>query len=123
MDEKVFIRFVTKFWNTVAIMPTKGTDKEKIRASIARMVRKYAERSPFFLNPDKVLVKNVIAGLVRNKIEYGHAYCPCRGVKGIPEQDRGNICPCQTHKEEIATEGTCECGLFVNEAYFNAKRR
>lgn len=104
-------------------MERKDIDEEKIRASITRMVSKYAERSPFFLNPDKVLVKNVIAGLVRNKMKYGYAYCPCREVKGIPEEDRDNICPCQTHKEEIASQGTCECGLFVGEAYFNAKRR
>ena len=104
-------------------MRTKCTDEERIRASIVRMVRKYAERNPFFLNPDKVLVKNVIAGLVRNKIKYGYAYCPCRDVEEIPERDRDNICPCQTHKETIADQGTCECGLFVSEAYFNAKRR
>ncbi|MFQ5798818.1 MAG: ferredoxin-thioredoxin reductase catalytic domain-containing protein, partial [Bacteroidota bacterium] len=70
-----------------------------------------------------VLVKNVIAGLVRNKIKYGYAYCPCREVKGTPEQDRTNICPCHTHKKEIADQGTCECGLFVSEVYFNTKRR
>lgn len=104
-------------------MSTGGIDEERIQASVARMVRKYAERSPFFLNPGEVLVKNVIAGLVRNKIKYGNAYCPCREVKGIPEEDRHNICPCQTHKEEIMSQGTCECGLFVSKAYFNAKKR
>lgn len=123
MNEKVFIRFVTRFYNAVTTMRTKCKDEERIQASVARMVSKYAERNPFFLNPDKVIVKNVIAGLVRNKIKYGHAYCPCRQVKGISEQDRNNICPCQTHKEEIASQGTCECGLFVSESYFKAKRR
>ncbi len=104
-------------------MEIKGTEEEKIRASISRMVRKYAEKSPFFVNPDNVLVKNVIAGLVRNKMRYGCSYCPCREVKGDFQEDRNNICPCRTHKEEIASRGTCECGLFVSEAYFHAKRR
>jgi len=103
-------------------MQTKSVDEETVRASVARMVAKYAERSPFFLNPDKVVVRNIVAGLVRNKIRYGYAYCPCRDVKGVPEEDRDNICPCRTHKEEIARQGSCECGLFVSEAYFNAKR-
>ncbi len=87
------------------------------------MVREYAQRSPYFLNPDKVVVENIIAGLARNKIKHGYAYCPCREVKAIPKLDMDNICPCKTHREEIANQGTCECGLFVNEAYFNAKRK
>ena len=87
-----------------------------------RMVTRYAERSPYFLNPDRVVVENVIAGLVRNKIKYGYAYCPCREVEGILEKDRDNICPCQSHREEIARHGACECGLFVSEAFLNARR-
>lgn len=104
-------------------MQTKGRDERKVQISVARMIAKYAERSPFFLNPDEVAAKNIIAGLVRNKIKYGYAYCPCRDVKGVPEKDRNNICPCRTHKEEIARQGTCECGLFVSEAYLNARTR
>ena len=102
-------------------MRTKGIGEDRVLASVVRMVTKYAERSPYTINPDKVVVKNIIAGLVRNKIKFGYAYCPCREVKGIPEKDRDNICPCRTHKEEIARQGTCECGLFVSEAYFNAR--
>lgn len=104
-------------------MRRKGVDEERIRAAVTRMMNRYAKKSPFFLNPDKIITENVIAGLVRNKIRYGYAYCPCREVKEISEEDRDNICPCQTHKEEITSQGTCECGLFVSEAYFNAKRR
>jgi len=104
-------------------MQTKSLDEERVRASVARMVSEYAERGPFLLNPDKVVVENVIAGLVRNKVKFGYAYCPCRDVKGVPDKDRDNICPCRTHREEIARQGTCECGLFVSQAYINAKRR
>lgn len=60
-------------------------DEERIRTSVMRMVNRYAKRSPIFLNPDKVVVKNIIEGLVRNKIKYGYAYCPCREIKSIPE--------------------------------------
>jgi ferredoxin-thioredoxin reductase catalytic subunit len=99
------------------------TDRECVKASVVRTVTKYVERRPFFLNPDKTVVDNIIAGLVRNKIKYGRAYCPCREVKGTPKEDSANICPCRTHKEEIARQGTCECGLFVSEAYLNAKSK
>jgi len=104
-------------------MRKKRVDEMKIRSSVERMVTKYAERSPFYLNPDRVVVKNVIAGLARNRMKYGYAYCPCKEVSGIPEKDRNNICPCRTHKEEIAYQGTCECGLFVSEAYFNVEKK
>jgi len=98
------------------------SDERRVRAIIERMITKYAERSPFFLNPDDEVVKNIISGLVRNRVKYGYAYCPCREVKGIPEEDARNICPCRTHKEEIARQGTCECGLFVSKVYFEAKK-
>jgi len=119
MDEKVFIKVCYEIDKWAIIM----TDEESIRASVVRTVTKYVERSPFFLKPAKVIVDNIISGLVRNKIKYGFTYCPCQEVKGIPEKDRDNICPCRTHKEQIACQGTCECGLFVNETYLNAKGR
>jgi ferredoxin-thioredoxin reductase catalytic chain len=104
-------------------MRSARTDEERIRTSVTRMVNEYAKRSPFFLNPDSVVVKNIIDGLTRNKMKYGYAYCPCREVTSVPEKDKDNICPCQTHKEDIARQGTCECGLFADEAYLNAKKR
>lgn len=107
----------------MVILGNKSVDEMKARSSVKRIVTKYAERSPFSLNPDKAVVKTIITGLVRNKIRYGYAYCPCREVKGISEKDRDNICPCLTHKEDIALQGTCECGLFVSKAYFNAKKK
>ena len=103
-------------------MGAKGVDEAKVRASIMKMITRCTERGPFFLNPDRVLVENVVAGLVRNKMKYGYAYCPCRGVEGIPERDRDKICPCRTHREEIASRGTCECGLFVSKAFLEAKQ-
>lgn len=106
-------------------MPTKTNhiDEEKVRISIEKMVAKYTELSPYFLHPDKTVVDNIIDGLVINKIKHGYAYCPCRDVEGVSEKDRVNICPCQSHREEIASQGTCECGLFVSKTYFHAHKR
>ena len=104
-------------------MHEKAGNEERVRASIEKMVTKYAERSLYSLNPDEVVVENIVAGLVRNKMKYGYAYCPCREVKGIPREDRKNICPCRTHKEEIARQGTCECALFVSEDYLQMKKK
>jgi ferredoxin-thioredoxin reductase catalytic subunit len=104
-------------------MKAKGADWKKTWNSVLKMVTKYAERGPFFLNPDEVVVRNIISGLAKNKMEYGYAYCPCRQVEGSPEKDKENICPCRMHKEEIARQGICECGLFVSQAYLNKRRK
>jgi len=101
---------------------TRCVNEESVRNSVVRMVTRYVDRGPYLLNPDRVVAENIINGLVRNKKRYGHAYCPCREVAGITEKDRDNICPCRSHKEEIARQGTCECGLFVSEAYLEAKQ-
>jgi len=97
-----------------------GGDRDKeilARTTVSEMIKKYVDQSPFFINPDKIVADNIISGLVINKIRYGYAYCPCREVSGISENDRQNICPCRTHKMEIEHQGTCECGLFVSEDY------
>lgn len=104
-------------------MENKSDECKGIRSSVEKMVTKYSEQSSFFLNPDDVVVKNIIFGLVRNRVKYGYAFCPCRDVKEIPEDDARNICPCRTHKEEIAHHGTCECGLFVSKTYYKSKKR
>src|SRR4030042_5063121 len=70
-------------------------DEENARNSILRRIKKYVERGPFALNPDAVVVRNLISALAKNKLEYGYAYCPCRKVNGIPELDKKNICPYQ----------------------------
>jgi len=65
------------------------------------------------LQPDEALRRHVLRGLARNLVEHGRAYCPCREVAGDRAVDRVNICPCRTHRDEIARFGECECGLFV----------
>lgn len=104
-------------------MRPKGADWKKAWDSVMKMVTKYAERGPFFLNPDEVVVRNIISGLAKNKMEYGYACCPCRQVEGIHGKDRENICPCRRHKEDVARRGICECGLFVSQAYLNKRRK
>jgi len=81
------------------------------------MVRRYVARGPYRLNPDSVTVEHVLSGLTRNLVQHGRAYCPCREVTGDPQRDRSNICPCPQHRADIARDGFCECGIFVNQDY------
>ena len=92
----------------------KKLDIEGALAAVTRTATAYAERGPYSLNPDEMIVKDILLGLARNLMEYGYAYCPCRQVQGIPDKDSENICPCMTHRKEIALTGSCECGLFVS---------
>jgi len=40
------------------------------------MAEKYAAHSGYALNPDKEALAGIYRGLARNKLQYGHRYCP-----------------------------------------------
>lgn len=105
-------------------MCSQGRDEDaeliEARARVERMVQRYLSQGRYALNPDPVTVEHVLAGLARNLVEYGRWYCPCREVLGDPELDRSNICPCPQHHGDIARDGACECGLFVNHEFAQA---
>jgi ferredoxin-thioredoxin reductase catalytic chain len=92
-------------------------DQQRARARVEGMVRRYVARGPYYLNPDPVTVEHVLAGLTRNLLRHGRAYCPCREVSGEPARDRLNICPCPQHRADIARDGVCECGIFASADY------
>ncbi len=85
---------------------------EKVN-EIIKNYQKHAEKNGFRLNPDRKVVERLVMGLLANEKKYGARYCPCRRITGNSEEDRGKICPCQWHKEEIEKEGHCSCALFV----------
>ena len=41
-----------------------------------RMAEKYAAHSGYALNPDQEALAGIYRGLARNKLQYGHRYCP-----------------------------------------------
>ena len=75
----------------------------------------YARKNGFQLNPDTKTVERVINGLLANEKKTGKKYCPCRRLSGNQAEDLKKVCPCAYHKEEIAAEGRCYCGLFVKQ--------
>jgi len=87
-------------------------DEEKIKEMKNRF-SEYAKSQGFRLNPDEKTVDRIIKGLLANEKKHGSQYCPCRRVTGDKEQDKKIICPCVYHKDEIAKDGKCFCGLFV----------
>lgn len=102
--------------------PSDDTSLAEALARVTRHVRRHAERSPYALFPDEVVVRNVLAKMAQNLVVHGRAYCPCRPVPDDPAERRRDICPCASHQEDIARDGFCECRLFVSQEYL-ARRR
>ena len=88
-------------------------DKQKKREEIIKEYSEYAQKNGFKLNPDRKNVERVINGLLENEKKNGKKYCPCRRLSGNQEEDSKKICPCAYHKDEIAKNGRCFCGLFT----------
>jgi len=92
----------------------KMQNNDKKIQEIAAAYGKYAQENGFRLNPDAESVRRIIEGLLHNEEKYGWRYCPCRRVSGNPTDDAKNICPCAYHKDEIARDGRCLCGLYLS---------
>ena len=41
-----------------------------------KMAEKYSARSGYYLNPDQEALEGIYGGLARNKLKYGHRFCP-----------------------------------------------
>ena len=77
--------------------------------------KKYADSQGFKLQPDKVILDQLLEGLLNREKTFGFRYCPCRRVTGDPDKDKDIICPCKFHKDEIKEDGQCKCMLFLKK--------
>lgn len=91
--------------------PLKNNQKSK--DEFIKESDEYAKKNGFQLNPDKKNVERVVNGLFENEKKNGAKYCPCRRLSGNSQEDAKKICPCFWHKDEIAKDGRCFCGLFT----------
>ena len=73
----------------------------------------YAGKNGFHLNSDRKTVERIVSGLLENEKVKGKKYCPCRRLSGNEGEDLKKVCPCVYHKQEIAEDGRCYCGLFT----------
>ncbi len=86
------------------------------KKEILEAFRKYAEKNPFKLNPDKEHVGLVLDGLLENEKKHGLKLCPCRLRDGSREKDVELICPCNFEVQNTWKEqNRCWCGLFVGK--------
>lgn len=85
-------------------------------------LKKEAEGSGYFLNPDVELTKEFVRGLLINEKRYGYWVCPCRLPSGNREDDLDIICPCDYRDPDLAAYETCYCSLYVSQAVAREKR-
>lgn len=94
--------------------------KEEIDKLYQRL-KKEAEDSGYFLNPDEEFTKLLIRSLIINEKRYGYWACPCRLAEGDKDKDLDIICPCIYRDADINDYNTCYCGLYVSKDAFDKK--
>jgi len=56
--------------------PSTGKSLEKLTDRARRMALRYAEISPYFLNPDQEVWEGIVRGIARQAQTFGWPYCP-----------------------------------------------
>lgn len=74
------------------------------------------------LNPDEEFVEGLVEGLVANKERYGIESCPCRLLKGAPDDNMDIVCPCVYRDDDLAQYGACFCALYVTDGWDGGKQ-
>lgn len=99
-------------------MSTPDADQQqKTEKEIRRAVEEYAAEHGYAINPDTKTADTIFRGLAKRQMKSGQPYCPCRIMSGDADKDKGIICPCEFHKDEIAKDGICHCRLLVSRDY------
>ncbi len=80
-------------------------------------LRKYAQKTGYTLNPHWNILREILAGLLKNEERYGYRSCPCRMASGILTEDKDIICPCDYRDPDLEEYGQCLCALYVTEDY------
>ncbi|MEM3445548.1 MAG: ferredoxin-thioredoxin reductase catalytic domain-containing protein [Thermoplasmata archaeon] len=86
-------------------------------------LKKEAEDSGYFLNPDVEFTKGLVKSLLINEKRYGYWACPCRLASGIKEKDLDIICPCDYRDADLNEYGACYCALYVSEEVAKGRKQ
>lgn len=86
-------------------------------------IKKQAEGSGYFLNPDVDFAKDLVEGLIANEDRYGYMLCPCRLSSGDRIGDIDIICPCDYRDADVSEFGACYCALYVNSKIFKGQEK
>jgi ferredoxin-thioredoxin reductase catalytic chain len=82
--------------------------------SLYEKIKKQAEGSGYYINPDVQFAKDLAEGLLVNEERYGYMLCPCRLTSGERMKDLDIICPCDYRDADLTEFGACYCALYVS---------
>jgi len=82
-----------------------------------------AKASGYSLNPDSEFAKDLVRGLIVNRMRYGYPSCPCRLSSGTKEDDLDIICPCDYRDPDLDEYGACYCALYVSRTILTGEKR
>jgi ferredoxin-thioredoxin reductase catalytic chain len=88
---------------------------DKVQPLYERLKRE-AEHSGYYVNPDTEFVMNLMKGLLINESRYGYMACPCRLASGDKKEDLDIVCPCDYRDQDLNEYGACYCALYVSES-------
>ena len=80
--------------------------QDELEASYQKL-KKQAEASGYYLNPDVGFTRELVKGLLVNEKRYGYMACPCRLAAGQKAEDTDIICPCYYRDPDVSQYGTC----------------
>jgi len=95
---------------------------EKTIDQVYERLKKHAESTGYYLNPDAKFTKYLIKSLLINQKRYGYWACPCRLASGKKEDDLDIICPCDYRDPDLNEFGACYCALYVSQEIKDGKK-
>jgi ferredoxin-thioredoxin reductase catalytic subunit len=98
-----------------------GVSQEEIDR-LHKKLRNEAESAGYHLNPDDVMTRRLLEGLLVNEKRYGYPACPCRLASGDKKKDLDIICPCDYRDPDLADYGACYCSLYVSREVLEGKK-
>ena len=93
---------------------------------VARLYDKLREEAVsggYHLNPDEVMTRELVKGLLVNEQRYGYRACPCRLASGEQEEDLDIVCPCDYRDPDLDDYGACYCSLYVSQDALDGKKK
>jgi ferredoxin-thioredoxin reductase catalytic subunit len=96
---------------------------EKIIDKVYERLKKHAESTVYYLNPDAKFTKYLIRSLLINQKRYGYWACPCRLASGNRKEDADIICPCVYREPDVDEFGACYCALYVSKEIKDGKKQ
>jgi ferredoxin-thioredoxin reductase catalytic chain len=78
-------------------------------------LKQQADEDGYILQPEAIILEDLLIGLVENEKRYGYRSCPCRLASGTLADDRDIICPCDYRDPDLEEFGCCYCTLYVDD--------